>query len=606
MAQQFADSNRSNLLVIEEVEFGVVPANGKPRAQRHTGSKVAPKKETKVSEEIRADRMVPDIIETGASTDGDLNGEYSLFSNDTYLEAVLMGRFTRPMTGDRWRGRSVSIVANNQVRVVGDDLTKYLSNGRRAKLEGFLDEANNRYVQISNVVYDPVTKVSTVTVTPAALVVEAGTKFSTLADANDVIVLGATNIRAGNGGESAFDSNGANAFAAAVAANAIRPGQRIFVEGLGVASGTFTFADQPAAGETVSVNDGTKAVVFQFGGAKAPGVTLLELGADADATAAVLAKAIQVARSQNQIELGVSVADEVVTVRNPHGGVGGLISNSPNVTVVDFAGGVSTARGFFVVVEATADKITVFPNPGVAAAGAPVTIKGSMLRNPSVANQIQGKSYTLETGFEDVNQYFLSSGLRVDTVEVSLSAGEIVGFNVKFLGTESKRLPLMASKLGAGPYQVLKATETSIVNATANVGTVTKDNVALTTALKAVNFTIGSNLRAQPAVGSKFALGIGAGRISLSGKSSAYFQNGDLFDDFINHETTSLAYPLRDVDQNVVFWTLPALKLTSDPVSPEAGNQDVMEEIDFEGMRDPETECMVQIDRFSSVRPVTA
>ena len=605
---RFADSNRTSILLLPEDPngFGITPANGKPRALRHTGSKVAPKKDNKTSEEIRSDRMVPNIIETGASVDGDVNGERSLFTHDALREALVYGKYSRPMDGDRWRGAHVSVTAPGVVTVQGEDLRPYLTVGRRAKIEGFIDEANNRYVQISAVAFDAVNNVSTITVTPANLVVEAGSKFTSFADANDVIVLNNAAVRAGTAGESAFDSNGTNAFAAAIATRNLRVGQIVFVEGLGAGSGTFTFNDQPAAGETVSVSDGKRAVSFQIGGNLAPGYTFVELGADADASAANLAAAIRAANVDGRIDLTASVAAEVVTVRNPYGNDGVLSSASANVVAVSFAGGVGTARGFFRVTALTQDKISVSPNPGTALNAGPVTIKGSMLRNPGAVAEFVPQSFTAETAFEDIAQFFLYKGLRVGSEEINLTSGEIVTANYKFMGTEASRLPLQQSKLAAAPYTPLKATETEVVNATSNVANIEKNGQPLATAVKSMSYTCESNLREQRAVGSKFARGIGAGRFNISGKISAYFETGEMYDHFIEHDTIGIGFSVTDADSNVEYTTIPAIKITSDPVSPESGNADVMEEMDFEAQRDPETNCMIQWDRFSSTRPTTA
>jgi hypothetical protein len=107
-------------------------------------------------------------------------------------------------------------------------------------------------------------------------------------------------------------------------------------------------------------------------------------------------------------------------------------------------------------------------------------------------------------------------------------------------------------------------------------------------------------------VGNKFPIGIGAGRIELTGSVEAYFANDDMWDQFINHETASLSFFVQDVDGHHYEFTIPAAVFTTDTENPAGGNQDIMETMDWTAKRDAVTECMLQIDRFSSVTPTAA
>ena len=79
-----------------------------------------------------------------------------------------------------------------------------------------------------------------------------------------------------------------------------------------------------------------------------------------------------------------------------------------------------------------------------------------------------------------------------------------------------------------------------------------------------------------------------------------------MYDRFLQHETVSLAFPVIDQDKNVYYFTIPAFKVSSDPVAPGGIDQDVMESMEFSAFRDESTECMIQIDRFSNTAPITA
>lgn len=597
MQKLFADSNRASLreAVESNTDWGTTPVNGVTRAIRFTSSSITVKKDTAVSNEIRDDRMVSSVIETAASSGGEINFEFSAGNQDRWFERALMSYFSRPMTFDFWRGQNVSITANNHIQIAGEDATAYFTVGRRLKLSGFATPANNSFQQISAVAFAG--GVTTITTVAASLVAEVGSAHTTVADANDVIILNSTAIRSGTGGAAEFDSNGANAFAAAVAAKQLVPGQIIHVEGLGYESGTLTLVSVIAA-DAVTISDGADSVTFVAG-------TDYDISGDDTADAAALALAINAARVAGNLNVSATSALGVVTIHNLNA-TGGAFSNAAaTITPAAFTGGHANMSGFYTILAVTNDVITVDRAVPTVVAGATVNIRGSMLRNPGLSADITPQSSTIETRFFDVGQSFVTDGLRAGGVTLNIASNAIITGNVKLEGRETKRSSL-AKLSDSVSYTVLDANATENVSATANVGSLTSGGVELASAIKSIEITIEGNLRQQQAVGNKFPVGISAGRLNVTGKLDAYFADGLMFDHFLNHDTVSLQFPIIDVDKNTYYFTLPAFKVTSDPVAPGGIDQDVMESMEFTAFRDAATKCMVQIDRFSSTTPFTA
>jgi hypothetical protein len=168
-----ADSNRASLReAVEDVNnWGVTPTTGVTRAIRFTSSSISVKKDTAVSNEIRDDRMVSSVIETAASSGGEINFEFSAGNQDSFLERALMSYFTRPMTFDFFRGQNVSVTDATHVRIAGVDVTAYFTVGRRLKLSGFVLPANNAFVQIAAIAFTAGN--TDLTITGPALVAEA-------------------------------------------------------------------------------------------------------------------------------------------------------------------------------------------------------------------------------------------------------------------------------------------------------------------------------------------------------------------------------------------------------------------------------------------------
>lgn len=616
MVAIFADSNRARMRYIKEgvSNWGETPDSGASRELRYTGSTLNAQKDTTVSEEIRADRMVPDNIEVSARASGEINIEYSAGSHDDFMEGFMYGAWSRPMTFDSVRGRSLEFTANDTLVVNGRDVTDLFTAGRRVRTQGFENPANNDYFEIDAITFNAGADRTEITLTASTAVVEAGSSYSRLYDANDVVVLKNTDIRAGTAGASTFDSNGNDAFAAAIAAGQIVAGQKLFVEGLGFEAADITIAAPGSAviadGARIVLNDGAKTVTFQFAGVDSQVVTQVAIGSDESESAANLALAINKARVRGEVNFSATAAAGVVTVKNLNQTGGSATKTGDTNTALTlgaFSGGDASLRGVFTIISATDDALTVSPAPATFANGSSlaVTFKGSMLRNPSNPDDIVPQSFSFETSFEDIGQFFTADGQRIGSFAYNIAANSILTGSFGLQGRGVIRQA--TTKLGDdGTYTVLPTTSTPVANSTVNVGVIEVNGEALSTAVQSIAINGANNLRDQTAVGYKFPAGIGAGRMEISGSLVAYFADGRLWDRFIDHETVSLTFPITDVDGHRQQWTVPAVNFSTDTANPAGGNQDVVENLEWMAKRDSETECQIQIDRFSCVLPVAA
>lgn len=603
MTAGFADANRASIRYLAEstAAWGVIPASGNSRLMRFTSSSLAAQKETVVSDELRADRMVSSVTEVSASSNGDINFELSAGTMDDFLQAFLLGAWSRPMGFDFFKGVTVSWTTTAIITISGGDYTDYFGVGDNIKTQGFLTNGNNGYFEVSAKAFSGGNTNVTVVGTPGTI--EAGSTSTKVMDANDVLVLNSTNLRLGTGGASEIDSNASNDFAAAILAGEIVTGQKIYID---APVGTVTFANQTVtmtgvftAGDNVQINDGSD-IVSLFAG------TDFAVGSDVTTAAANLVGAINLQRNLGRLNVKATSAVGVVTLY--------FLSNSATAVATDpiDAGSViavsavtaataADARGFYTVTSAADDVLGITPQPPTVASPGATTVKASMLRNPGDLADITPQSYVLETTFNDVDKTFIQNGMRVGTFSLDVSTGAIVTGTMAFEGKET--LPLTTPQLGNAPYVRLESTATEVINSTTNVGDIVKNGAILSSAVQSITIEGDATLRQQPAVGSKFAKGIGTGRFNLTGTIMAYFETLEMYNHFIDHDTISIGWDFADIDGNVSYWTVPAIKITSDPVSPTGIDTDVSEEMEWSAFRDPATRCMLQVDRFSSINP---
>lgn len=85
------DSSRTRLAAIVEATYGTTPATPVFINTRFTSESLNANIENVVSNEIRADRNVTDLVQVGSNAGGAINFELSYGTFDTFLESVMFG-----------------------------------------------------------------------------------------------------------------------------------------------------------------------------------------------------------------------------------------------------------------------------------------------------------------------------------------------------------------------------------------------------------------------------------------------------------------------------------------------------------------------------------
>jgi len=229
--------------------------------------------------------------------------------------------------------------------------------------------------------------------------------------------------------------------------------------------------------------------------------------------------------------------------------------------------------------------ITVDTSLADEGAGEAVTMKGSYLRNGIVE-----KSYLIEKRFTDITQYIYFDGMRVGGMTLNIAAKQIINGSFTFSGKEG----VASASSVAGSSTAASAAVP--MSASANVGTITKDGVALATPLKSITLNVNNNPRAKDRIGSKAAAGIGLGFFEVTGTVEAYFEDLVLYNLLIGHTNLSLSWRCTDVSGNVMVFTIPKLYFMEGDPKAESGNQDVMLPLTFAAIRNATYNCAMQID----------
>jgi hypothetical protein len=606
MALNAAESNRVAIHYIPETVWGTTPASGTVRIARITSSSIVASKETETSNELRADRMVSSVIEVAASTSGDIEGELSAGTYDDFFQQFLLGAWTENMNHVWVKGTAVAVGSSSTITITSPtDYTPYFAANQWIKLEGFTDPENNRYVQVhASTAPAFAAGVTTITVAGTPLVTEAGSANTAVMDAGDVCAF-QDDIDFSATGNTVTAATG-TPFANLVA------GQTVYMEGLDKGSGTVLFnTTDPTEGSTITVVDGKGTVVYEFRtdvAQVAAGNVAIVITGTPGTDGQAFADAVNAQFALGNSSVSATFTTATATLKDNDNTQAGAITTSDATafTVTDFANGVAGNNGFFTVASAVSGTVfTTVETLVTQAAGATVLVKGSHLRNPGTVANITKQSMSIAQDFSDIGRQLLHDGMRLGSFGLTVEAGSIVTCNFSFQGSQTLTDPAK-DLTDTATYTVLDTTPTEVMNATDNVGTIVKDGSALASTIMSIEMNGDNSLREQRAVGNKFPAGIGYGRFTLEGSIQAYFENFTLYNNFLDHDTVSFKFPVTDVNNFRMLFTVPAAKFTANPISPGGIDEDIMEEIEWTALRDSTLGTMFMIDRFSSIRPFTA
>lgn len=123
------------------------------------------------------------------------------------------------------------------------------------------------------------------------------------------------------------------------------------------------------------------------------------------------------------------------------------------------------------------------------------------------------------------------------------------------------------------------------VNATNNVGTITRDGATMSEKFKKLTLQIANNLRGRDAIGTEGNISLGVGTFELTGSMESYFRDNSLIASIITHEDTSISYRVTDDQGNILVIDLPRLVFASGNANVTAKDTDVMVPLDLRALR---------------------
>ncbi|MEE9367041.1 MAG: phage tail tube protein [Dehalococcoidales bacterium] len=214
------------------------------------------------------------------------------------------------------------------------------------------------------------------------------------------------------------------------------------------------------------------------------------------------------------------------------------------------------------------------------------------------------KQYSLEREFSDISVFEYFVGMAVNTLNFQLSSQSIVTATAAFLGFNAT---IVTSRF-SGATTIVAPDET-VVNTSSNIGRIGRSGTPITGPNFILEATIdmNNNLRRQNAVANLGAIGIGTGEFGVTGTLNTYFGDSTLIDDVINNTETSLDFRFEgstgiETTKRVVLIDMPRVKYSSGAPAVPGKNQDVLQNLGYQAIRQTSTDTTMLIQQFQGVQ----
>ena len=211
-----------------------------------------------------------------------------------------------------------------------------------------------------------------------------------------------------------------------------------------------------------------------------------------------------------------------------------------------------------------------------------------------LANGVTQSSLSFEKKFlvdTATYNYFRYTGMVPNTMNLSISAGEIITGGFEFMG---KGGTVAATAIASSTYP--DATANNVMSASSHVGALSLGSFATAKILK-IDMSATNNLMAAKVIGSLDNADIGAGQFNVSGNIQIYFEDETVYSAYLNATEMAMSVTMGTGTGKKYTIDLPRIKFSDGEVIASGQNSYVMANMSFQALGDPAEECTMKITR---------
>lgn len=199
------------------------------------------------------------------------------------------------------------------------------------------------------------------------------------------------------------------------------------------------------------------------------------------------------------------------------------------------------------------------------------------------------RSFTIQKHLTDIGQFFNYTGCVINTMSLQMRVGEIITGTFGVLGTSATRDAAQISGASVG-----STTTTSPLNAVVDVGSIQIDSVPYTGCVSELSLSINNNLRPVDCIGTLGHTDLLYGTTEITGSMNIYFNEGSLYDKFLNATDFSIYLPIAN-NSDTFEILIPRAKFETGEVVAGGQNSEVMFNATWRALYDSVQGAMIRL-----------
>lgn len=216
---------------------------------------------------------------------------------------------------------------------------------------------------------------------------------------------------------------------------------------------------------------------------------------------------------------------------------------------------------------------------------------GSEWSSNTLSTGLDVKTFSIEQGFTDVEQFITYTGMAVSSMNLEFAIDALLTGSFGFLGKEAIRTE--STNLPAAEDVPM----TEVMNSASNFANISIDGKEYPCGISSISLNVESGVRARKGLGHLGACSVQPGKFNITGDISVYFADGSIYDKYIANEAFALNWTVEDGAGNSYEFTLPHVKITDASVNAEGLDNDVSLSISYNALVDPVTKKAIEIKR---------
>lgn len=212
----------------------------------------------------------------------------------------------------------------------------------------------------------------------------------------------------------------------------------------------------------------------------------------------------------------------------------------------------------------------------------------------TIANGVKQNPLSFEEKFKlgaNSDSYFRYTGMVANTMNLSISASEIITGSFDFLGKGGT----IASSIVSGATYVDASTE-PILSASSHVGVLTLGSFDSPKVLS-ISLDVSNNLMTANTVADLNYADIGAGTFDVGGTMEVYFDNNAMYQAFLDATEFGVTMTLGAETLKKYTLELPRVKFSSGEINASGQNSYVMATMGFKALGDKTTKNTIKLTR---------